>query len=138
MAGCSSSVDRADLVESYQQSRPDATAVETECVVDRLVEAFGIEGVEAELTATTGPTRAFELETFRAEFGCGRTDDVQAQLSELLAERELATDDAECVAEALTASLDEADLEVLIGGEMTDAFFDKYFVAVEGCGALPG
>ncbi len=136
-ASCSRDLTRADLVESFQASHPDATADQAGCVVDRLIDDHGLDGVERELDE---PVRSslFARSQYEAEFLCGRTDDVRDQVLALLVDRRLDPDDAECVADELTARLDADDLDVLIDGTMTDDFFDDYFVAVESCDALPG
>lgn len=134
LSGCSRGVTRADLVVSYQSSNPVADETQAGCVVDALIEEFGLEGLTEELAA---PGASYPLARYRAEFFCGMTDDVEDQLRAQLAARGMAADAADCVAETLTKSLDHDDLDVLFRGEMTDAFFDRYFVAVSDCGALP-
>ena len=136
-SSCSNALSHDDLVESYQTSNPDTEPEAAACVVDELVEAFEVAGVEAELVAVA-PSAAFERSLYRAEFTCGATDDVNVQLTRLLIERDIAPDAADCVATALITELDDQDFEVLLSGEITDQFFDKYYAATYDCDALPG
>ncbi len=136
-ASCSNELDEDDLVESYQTSHDDAGAELASCVVGSLVDQYEVAGVQAELEAVT-PSAAFVESQYRAQFHCGQTDDVQAQLTEMLIERDLSDEQADCVAAALVGQLDDADLDVLMRGTMTDQFFDKYFEATYDCDALPG
>lgn len=134
--GCSRALTEDDLVEAYQDSNSNASATMSECIVGALVDRFGVDGVEAELEAIA-PTQDFERTQYQAEFRCGDTDDVETQIEVLLTARDGNPEAAACVATALVPKLDDADLEVLLSGEMTDQFFDKYFVAVSDCDALP-
>ncbi len=135
--GCTQELTEDDLVEAYQTSRPNFSADVAECVVGRLVETFGVDGVEGELDAIT-QTDAFEVALYRAEFDCGETGDVERRLVELLLDRDLEPEAAECVAGDLAGDLDDSDFDVLLSGEITDQFFDKYYTALYDCDALPG
>ncbi len=135
--GCTQELTEDDLVEAYQTSRPSFSADVAECVVGRLVETFGVDGVEGELDAIT-QTDAFEVALYRAEFDCGETGDVERRLVELLLDRDLESEAAECVAGDLVGDLDDSDFDVLLSGEITDQFFDKYYTALYDCDALPG
>ncbi len=135
--GCTQELTEDDLVEAYQTSRPNFSADVAECVVGRLVETFGVDGVEGELDAIT-QTDAFEVALYRAEFDCGETGDVERRLVELLLDRDLESEAAECVAGDLVGDLDDSDFDVLLSGEITDQFFDKYYTALYDCDALPG
>lgn len=135
--GCTQELTEDDLVEAYQTSRPSFSADVAECVVGRLVETFGVDGVEGELDAIT-QTDAFEVALYRAEFDCGETGDVERRLVRLLLDRDLESEAAECVAGDLVGDLDDSDFDVLLSGEITDQFFDKYYTALYDCDALPG
>lgn len=135
--GCTQELTEDDLVEAYQTSRPNFSADVAECVVGRLVETFGVDGVEGELDAIT-QTDAFEVALYRAEFDCGETGDVERRLVELLLDHDLEPEAAECVAGDLVGDLDDSDFDVLLSGEITDQFFDKYYTALYDCDALPG
>ncbi len=137
LGACSQDLTEDDLVEAYQASRPSYSADVAECVVAHLVESFGVEGVEAELDTITS-TDAFEVALYRAEFDCGETGDVEGRIVELLLDRDLDPEAAECVAADLVVDLDDSDFDVLLSGEITDQFFDKYYTAIYDCDALPG
>lgn len=134
--GCSRELSEEDLAEAYQASNDNASATMSECIVGTLVDQFGVDGVEAELEAVTA-TQDFQRTQYQAEFRCGDTADVETQIEALLTARDGDPDAASCIASALVPKLDDSDLEVLLSGEMTDQFFDKYFVAVSDCDALP-
>ncbi len=136
LAGCSEGFTRDGAVESFVAVNTEASTDEAGCVVDDLIEQYGLEGLELELQRES-PTESFATTQFRAMFACGMTSGVESSLTEQLQARGLAPAQAACAAEALTGSLDQDDLDVLISGELTDAFFDKYFVALEACDALP-
>ncbi len=149
LSGCATPFSRADAVESFQAANPDASTIESACVIDALIEEYETEpvdeealaGLEAELLADPQRER-FLLDQFRARFGCGMTDGVEAQLRRELLDNDIDEGAVECVAEALAGRLTDEDLEVLIGAdgtadEMTDSFYASFFTAVEGCDALP-
>ena len=144
LAGCSSGFSRADAVESYRAATPEASIEESACVIDALIERYetepvdedALDGLEAELSLV--PRRdEFLLDQFRAEFGCGMTDDVEAQLRRELRANDLDADAVDCVAAELSSTLDDDGLDVLINDEMTDSFYTTFFTAVEACDALP-
>ncbi len=137
LVACSSSLSEDDLVESYQNSHPEVSGEVASCVVGELVDAYDIEGIEAELNAAS-LSAAFAERQYLAQFHCGQTDDVLRQVTTMLLDRGLEPEQADCVAGDLVGELDDADLEVLMRGEMTDQFFDKYFTATYDCDALPG
>lgn len=149
LAACSSDLSRADAVGSFQAANPDASIAEAACVIDALIEEYegepvdeeALAGLEAELVAEPQRER-FLLDQFRAKFGCGMTDGVEAQLRRELVANDIDENAVDCVAEALAGRLTDADLEVLIGAEdlineESDSFYASFFAAVEGCDALP-
>ena len=149
LSGCATSFSREEAVESFQTANPDASTIESACVIDALIEEYEAEpvdeealvGLEAELLADPQRER-FLLDQFRARFGCGMTDGVEAQLRRELVDNDIDESAVECVAEALAGRLTDEDLEVLIGAnaedaDMTDSFYASFFTAVEGCDALP-
>jgi hypothetical protein len=136
LVACSASPERADFVDSFALTNPDASRTQSECVIDALIDRYTLGGLERELEARP-MAAAFEVEQFRAEFGCGLTDGVRSQLEVQLADSGISPDGAACAADDLTSALDPEDLDVLLEGEITDAFYDKYFVALEACDALP-
>lgn len=130
-------------------ANPDASTIEAACVIDALIEEYEAEpvdeaalgGLEEELLAIPQRER-FLLDQFRAKFGCGMTDGVEAQLRRELLANEIDESAVDCVADALAGRLTDDDLEVLIGAEsgdseMTDSFYASFFTAVESCDALP-
>lgn len=136
LAGCGDELERGEAVTAFAAAHPEASTVEATCVVDALIEGYGLDGLEDELDRPVSSAEFSEAQ-YRAMFACGLRDDVRVQLVEQLRAQGLDDEQASCVAEDLTGRLDEADLEVLLSGELTDPFFDKYFDAVAGCDALP-
>lgn len=136
VAGCSTAASRDDFVQRFIETNADASTEQSECVVDELIRQYSLSGLERELEAAPQAT-AFERAQFTAMFGCGMTEDVEAELARQLANTGVEGAGAACAAEALTADLDDDDLQVLLSGEITDGFYAKYFVALEECGALP-
>ena len=49
---------------------------------------------------------------------------------------EVSEADAPCVADAILAELTEADLDVLLSGEITEEFLARFISAMEVCGAI--
>lgn len=145
LAGCADSgFSRVDAVEAFQTAHPTASTAQASCVIDALigeyetepVDVASLDGLEAELVADP-QSDLFVLNQFRAQFVCGMTDDVEAQLRRELAANGVAGDAIDCVASELAGSLTDSDLEVLIRDEMTDSFYATFFRAVEACDALP-
>lgn len=149
LTACSESLSRADAVESFQRANPDASVNEAACAVDALIEEYegepvdeaALDGLEAELSASPQSER-FLLDQFRAKFGCGMTDGVEAQLRRELIQNDIDDSAVDCVAEELAGRLTDDDLDVLIGATeddnaMTDSFYSNFFNAVESCDALP-
>ena len=133
--GCSP-LSRDDLVEAYADSRPEATEEEAGCVVDGLLREYSTNEIEAQLD-DGAPSDDFEWRQFSSEISCGLTSGLEARLSDQLVETGVDPDAAPCVAATLAGVLDDADLEVLRGGPMTDTFYAKYFDALDACEALP-
>ena len=144
LSGCSSGFSKDEAIEAFMSANPDASTAEATCVIDDLIETYedgpveesALDGLEAELL-TDPPDPEFVLDQYRAKFGCGMTEDVEAQLRRELAENDISTEAVGCVAEELAGSLTDDDLDVLINDEMTDSFYRTFFAAVETCDALP-
>ena len=144
LASCGQGFSKQDAVGAFAAANPNASTVEATCVVDRLIEQYeavpvdetGLAAIEAELLADP-ISEGFELDQFRAMFGCGMTDAVEAQLGRQIAARGIDSSAADCVTDELIVNLDGDDLEVLLTGEMSDEFFAKFFDASDVCGALP-
>ena len=111
------------------------TTVQAECVVDRLLADRDLPEIEAELTAEeVAPD--FEEDQFRAMFVCGIEGDVGEQITEQLVANGVSPDDAPCVSGELIGEMTDADVDVLLSGEITDEFYGKFFDAMESCGAV--
>ncbi len=136
VSGCSSSLTRQEADEAFLRGHPDATEHQAGCVVDKLISTYGLDGLQIELEREV-PVRSFEIDQFRASFGCGLTGDVEAELARQLEASGVKPVSARCAGKELTASLDDEGLDVLLSGEITDEFYEKYFVALEACNALP-
>ena len=136
LSACAADFTRDAAIDSFVAANEDASRQQAGCVVDRLVEAYELEGVEVEL-AREPLDEAFVEAQFRAEFGCGMQSSVRASLQEQLLASGIAADQAECAADELVDSLDEPDLDVLLEGELNDTFYAKYFDSLEQCDALP-
>ena len=70
-------------------------------------------------------------------FGCGLTDEVEDELVRQLIATGIEPDAARCAGRELTINLDDEGLEVLLSGEITDTFYEKYFLALQACDGLP-
>lgn len=136
LSGCAGGFSRESAVESFVAANPDATTTNAECVVDRLIETYELTGLELELAAEPISDQ-FVNTQFNAMFNCGMTGDVEDALAVQLAEAGSTPFQAECAAAELVGRLSEADLEVLLTGELNDGFYAKYFDSLESCGALP-
>ncbi len=133
-AGCGQGFDRETAVESFQQANPEATGTQSACVVDRQIERFGIDGLADELE-TDPPTDEFIDIQFRDMFACGMDGDVEEQLVELLQDSGVDDEAAPCVAGRIVEQLGDEDIDVLVSGEITDAFMSKFIAAMNDCGA---
>ncbi len=133
-AGCGEEFDRTAAVESFQRANPEISATQAECVVDRQIGRYGIDGLATELQADP-ESDEFIDQQFRDMFACGIDGDITEQLIDQLQSNGVAADDAPCVAGALTGDLDDADIDVLVSGEITDEFMAKFVSAMESCGA---
>ncbi len=135
LAGCAQGFDRNGAVLGFAETHPDATTEQAECVVDRLLDRYALEDLEAKL-ASDPMEPGFEEAQFRDMFACGLEGDVRDQIATELESTGLKAEEAPCVADALVEDLDDADIDVLLSGEITDAFYEKFFVAMESCGAV--
>ena len=127
--------DRAAAIDSFSEVNSEATSAQSACVVDGLIDRYGLERLETELRSD--PQKADFAETqFREMFACGIEGDVRDQIVEQLQANEVDERDAPCVADALMTDLDDDDIDVLLSGDITDAFFAKFVSAMEDCGAI--
>ena len=104
-------------------------------MVDRLVDRYGLDGLEEQLGADE-PDDSFVEAQFRDMFACGIEGDVRTQIVDQLRANGVDEADAPCVADALVGDLDDADIDVLLSGQITDEFFAKFFAAMDRCGAV--
>lgn len=135
LAACGSGFDRDAAVANVQVENPDVSEDQAGCVVDRLVDRFGLDGVESGQIADPTPPE-FEDAQIRDMFGCGVEGDLQELIAEQLADAGVAADDAPCVADALTVDLTDGDLDVLVSGDITEEFATKFLDAMVACGAI--
>lgn len=135
VAACGQSFTRAVAVESFGEANPDATEEQSACVVDALIDGYGLDQLELELEAEQ-MSAAFEEDQFRSMFRCGLEGDVAAQITEQLEDAGVEPADAPCVADGLVDDLTDADIDVLLSGEITDEFSTKFLEAMDACGAL--
>ncbi len=135
MIGCSSTVDRDDLIEAFETNNPDVSTEQATCVVDRLLGRYELAGLQAELESDV-LTPDFEEAQFRDMFACGLQGDVREQVTDQLEANGVGAEYAPCVSDELVSGLTDADIDVLLSGEITDAFYQKFFAAMETCGAI--
>jgi hypothetical protein len=136
LAGCGAGYDREDAVSRFRGLNPEVTADQAGCVVDRLVERFGLDRLESDLGADP-PDADFEEAQFTDMFRCGVQGDVRQQIADQLVASGVAEADAPCVADELVATMTDADVDVLLSGDITTAFAQKFEVAMAACGAGP-
>lgn len=122
-------------VESFQRVNPDASLTQSQCVVEALVDEFGLDRLETELGADP-PEAGFEEAQFRAMFRCGIAGDIEEQITEQLVANGVGEDDAPCVSAELVGTMTDDDVDVLLSGEITEEFSTKFLEAMEACGAL--
>lgn len=127
--------ERDDASASFSEANPEATSAQSTCVVDRLVDRYGMERLEAELRAEN-LSADFAEDQFRDMFACGIEGDVRAQIVEQLEANGVAEEDSPCVADDLIGDLEDEDFDVLLSGEITDDFLAKFISAMERCGAI--
>lgn len=132
VAGCGQDLDREAAVDSFQRANPEASGAQAECVVDRQIDRLGLDGLTRQLEAET-PSDDFVDSQFRDLFACGVDGDVEEQLVEQLEANGVTAEQAPCVADRLVGGLDDGDIDVLVSGQITDAFMAKFVAAMDGC-----
>ncbi len=135
LSGCGQSISRESLISGFQETNPEATDEQAGCVVDDLMDRYSAQDLELEL-ANEPVSSDFEESQFRAMFTCGVEGDVEDQIRQQLLANGVDAEHAPCVATALMVDPSDDDIDVLLSGEITDAFYDKFFQAMDGCGAL--
>ncbi len=137
VAACGQGFDRETAIDSFRRANPDVTEGEAECVIDRQIDRYGLDGLATELEAEPESDEFVDIQ-FRDMFACGVDGDVEAQLLEQLEASGVAAEDSPCVARALTDGLDDEGIDVLLSGEITEDFMATFVAAMEGCGAGGG
>lgn len=123
------------MISGFRDNNPEVTDEQAGCVVDRLVDRYGIDELEIQLQADS-PSAEFTEAQFRDMFACGVEGDVEVQITEQLEANGISPQDAPCVANEITGGLNDEDIDVLLSGEITDDFYEKFFAAMESCGAI--
>ncbi len=138
IGACGQSFTRSAAIESFQTANPDASEPEAACVVDGLIDRYGLEDLEAELGAD--PLDAsFEEDQFREMVRCDVAGQWRDEIADQLVDNGVPERDAPCVADELLEVMDDDDIDVLLSGRITDQFQDKFLAALDACGALnPG
>ena len=135
IVGCGDGVTREASITRFQTDNPDVSPEQSTCVVDRLVERYGTSDLGVELERK--PLDAgFQEAQFRAMFVCGVEGDVVDEITEQLTASGVAADDAPCVADELFQSMEDDDIDVLLSGEITPEYSEKFYTALESCDAL--
>ncbi|MEM7325404.1 MAG: hypothetical protein AAF531_20120 [Actinomycetota bacterium] len=129
------SLDRDSAIDSFSAANPEATPSQSACVVDRLIERLGLDGLDEQLGADP-PDPEFEEMQFRDMFACGLEGDVRVQIVDQLEINGVAPADAPCVADVIVDDLTDADIDVLLSGVISDEFLAKFIDAMESCGAI--
>ncbi|MEM9135377.1 MAG: hypothetical protein AAF962_01165 [Actinomycetota bacterium] len=135
VVGCGEEFTTERAVDSFQNANPDASLTESTCVVDLLVDEFGLGRLESELAAEP-PEAGFEEAQFRAMFRCGLEGDIEEQITDQLVATGVDDADAPCVSAELVGALTDDDIDVLLSGEITEEFSAKFLEAMDACGAL--
>ena len=134
-AGCGQGYGRDDAVASFADANPSATEAQAGCVVDRLIDRYGLDQLEAELVADPIDP-AFEETQFRDMFACGLEGDLEGEIARQLVDNGVEQADAPCVAGELVDDLEDSDIDVLLSGEITQDFMGKFVDAMRACGAI--
>jgi hypothetical protein len=135
VTGCGNGLSRQGAITSFQEANPDASPEQASCVVDELIDRYSLDQLEVELAADF-PDAGFEESQFRAMFRCGVVGDVEHQVTEQLAASGVDDEHAPCVADALVGALTDEDIDVLLSGQITEAFSTKFYQAMDDCDAL--
>ncbi len=134
--GAGGGFSRDDAVARVRQDNPDITADQAGCVADRLVERFGLDELGT-LAAADPPDADLQEAEYTDAFRCGVTGDVRQQIVDLLTENAVPADQAGCVADELAPGLTDADIDVIVSGQITESFTQKFDTAMRDCGAAP-
>ncbi len=133
--GCGSGFDAEAAADQFQGAYPNAADAQAACVVDDLIERYGSDGLRTELDRPV-KTEAFEEAQLRAMVLCGMLGDLTAELEAQLIDGGIPAEAAPCMAEELIGDIDEANLDVLLTGEITEQFYLDYLAAADACSVL--
>ncbi len=134
LAACGEDFTRADVLDSFRANAPDLAATDADCVVDDLIDTFGIDGLAEELAGQETSISYAEADT-RARLRCGLVGDYRTGFVAEIEASGVSAEAAGCVADAVLSDLTDADIEVLLSGTSNDDFTQKYLDAAEACGA---
>lgn len=127
---------RDDVVARVKVDNTDATAEQAGCVADRLIERFGLDELDGMLAADP-PDADLEEAEFTDAFRCGVVGDVRQEIVDQLTANAVPADQAGCVADELVPGLTDADIDVIVSGDITESFTQKFDTAMRDCGAAP-
>lgn len=134
LSACTSTEDK--LITAFMESNPVASGEDAECVVDKLVQLHGADGVAAELEAEA-PSAEFLNDQGVAMSSCGVVVNTKADLVSAFAEAnpEVSSSEAACVIDILTTDLGTAQLIANLWAEpITRDFELAQFRAMFDCG----
>lgn len=134
--GAGGGFSRDDAVAQVRQDNPDITADQAGCVADRLIERFGLSELGA-LAAADPPDADLQEAAFTDAFRCGVVGDVRQEIVDQLTANAVPADQAACVADELVPGLTDADIDVIVSGQITESFTRKFDTAMRDCGAAP-
>lgn len=136
-SGCGGgAATRDDVVDRVRTDNTDATAEQASCVADRLIDRFGLDGLDGMLAADPPDADLQEAE-FTDAFRCGVVGDVRQEIVDQLTANAVPADQAGCVADELVPGLTDADIDVIVSGDITESFTQKFDTAMRDCGAAP-
>ncbi len=127
---------RDDVVDRVRADNTDATAEQAGCVADRLIDRFGLDGLDGMLAADPPDADLQEAE-FTDAFRCGVVGDVRQEIVDQLTANAVPAGQAGCVADELVPGLTDADIDVIVSGDITESFTQKFDTAMRDCGAAP-
>jgi hypothetical protein len=134
LGACSSTEDK--LITAFMESNPVASEQDARCVVEKLVDVYGADGVADELEAEA-PSVGFLNDQGMAMSSCGVVVNTKAELVSAFidANPEVSKSEATCVIGVLTTDLGTAQLIANLWAEPVPRDFElAQFRAMFGCG----
>lgn len=136
-SGCGGGgIGRDDVVARVTDDNAGITADQAGCVADRLIDRFGLDQLDT-MVAADPPDADLEEAEFTDAFRCGVVGDVRQEIVDQLTANAVAPDQAGCVADELVPDLTDADIDVIVSGQITESFTQKFDTAMRDCGAAP-